>query len=305
MSWTIRAMNPHFSVPFVRWADAVRIEAGGFGARDRIIYDHELVYVLEGTGEIVLDGCSHGVHADSLFLVGPRVSHSFLSPREPQLLLGIHFDWELQDDSATARILPGLGAPFDDTHFRQFQPIEGWDSARQPLLDLRGRPRVRRALEAVVAENHRVDFWSPSITGALLAAALGIIAREVRLLEEIAAHENAPPDAVRRVQRARELLEKHEAPLPSIEDVARSVGWSSDHLRRMCRMVTGVSPLEIQSAARLRRAQQLLRYGQLSNAQIAERLSWSDASHFTRAFRRATGMTPREWMHWEGNSPEL
>ena len=295
-------MNSLFAVPFVRWADVVRIETGGAGARDRRIYDHELVYVLEGEGEIVLDGCSHGAPADSLFFVRPRVLHSFLSPRESQLLLGVHFDWERRDDSESTRIAPALGAPFDSAGFRSSQPIEGWDLARRPALDLRGRPRVRRALEAVVSENHRVDRWSPSIVGALLAAALGMVAREVRLLEEIASHENAPPDAVRRVQRARELLEKPEAPFPSIEDVARSVGWSGDHLRRMCRLVTGVSPLEIQSAARLRRAQQLLRYGQLSNAQIAERLGWSDASHFTRAFRHATGMTPREWMHWEGKN---
>lgn len=294
--------QPAFCFPYVRWADVVRVETGNAGARDRQIYDHELVYVLEGAGEIVLDRCSHVARADSLFFVGPRVTHSFLSPSEPQLLLGVHFDWQLQSDSSAVRIAPGIGMPCDARNFRQSQSIEGWDLSQQPFLDLRGRPRVRRALEAVVAENHRADSWSPSIAGALLAAALGIIAREMNLLVEVAAHENAPPDAVRRVQRARELLEKPDAPLPTIEEIAGSVGWSGDHLRRMCRAVTGVSPLEIQTAARLRRAQELLRYGQFSSAEIAFRLGWSDASHFTRAFRRATGMTPREWAHWEGKT---
>ena len=294
----ISLMNSLFAVPYVRWADAVRIETGGAGARDRQITDHELVYVTEGEGEIVLDGSSHVARADSLFLIRPRVFHSFLSPREPQRLLGVHFDWQLRDDSASARI-PSGNALIHAELFRTPRAIEGWDLTRRPLLDLRGRPRVRRALEAVVAESRRADDWSPQIAGALLAAALGIIAREAQLLEEVAAHASAPPDAVRRVQRARELLEKTAAPLLSVEAIARAVGWSGDHLRRNCRAILGVSPLEIQNAARLRHAQELLRYGQLSGAQIAERLGWSDASHFARAFRRATGMTPREWAQWE------
>lgn len=292
-------MNSLFAVPFVRWADSVRIEAGGAGARDRQIYDHELVYVLEGEGEIVLDGCSHVARPDSLFLVKPRGFHSFLSPREPQRLLGVHFDWQPRADTARFSSHRAVGATPEADLFRPFQAIDNWDLARRPFLDLRGRPAVRRALEAVVAENHRTDANSILVAGALLAAALGIIAREARLLEEIAAYESAPPDAVRRVQRARELLEQPASPLLSIEEIADRVGWSGDHLRRNCRAILGASPLEIQTAARIARAQELLRYGQISSAQIAERLGWSDASHFTRAFRRATGMTPRQWTQWE------
>lgn len=289
-----------FSVPYVRWADTVRVEMGGIGTRHRQIYDHELVYVLEGDGEIVINGMRHVARADSLFLVPPRVFHSFESRFEPQRLLGIHFDWEMRPDLAQYPTFREAGKSPDHTLFRPFQPIDGWDLERHPALDLRGRPHVRRALEAVVSESHRADSYSPPIMGAQLAAALGIITREAYLLEEVAAHQSAPPDAVRRVQRARELLENSHAPLASIEEIATTVGWSGDHLRRMCRAILGASPLEIQNDARIRRAQELLRYGQLSVAEISDRLGWSDASHFTRAFRRATGMTPREWAQWEG-----
>ena len=292
-------MNSLFDVPYVRWAGTVRIERGGFGSRQRQIYDHELVYVLEGEGEITFDGSSHVARADSLFLMAPRTFHTFASPHEAQRLLGVHFDWQVRPDTRHyARHRHIEGTP-DAELFREFQPVEGWDLARHPFLDLRGRPAVRRALETLVSENHRADANSALITGALLAATLGLIARETRLLQEIAEYENAPPDAVRRVQRARELLEQPEAPLRSVEEVAEKVGWSGDHLRRNCRAILGASPLEIQNAARIARAQELLRYGQFSSAQIADRLGWSDASHFTRAFRRATGMTPREWKQWE------
>ena len=290
-------------MPYVRWADSVRVEAGGAGARSRRIYDHELVYVLEGEGEIVLDGARHPARPDSLFLVGPRALHSFLSPREPQRLLGVHFDWEARADTARFPTHREAGALPDEALFRRRRAIENWDVAAHPFLDLSGRPRVRRALEAVVAEHHRADIYAPLVAGALLAAALGLIAREAQLLEEVALYQSAPPDAVRRVQRARELLERPETPLRSVEEIAEVVGWSGDHLRRMCRAVLGTSPLEIQTAARVRRAQTLLRYEPISLAAIAARLGWSDASHFARAFKAATGMTPRQWAHWEAGAP--
>ena len=293
-----------FAVPYVRWADTTISGKGTVWTHDRQIYDHELVYILEGNGYIVLDGVRHVALADSLFLVGPRVFHSYESPTEEQRLLGVHFDWEMREDTPRFLSHRDADAESDSKLFRPFRAIENWDLVRHPFLDLRGRPRVRRALEAVIAENHRADIYSPEIAGALLAAALGVIAREALLLNEVVQHTNAPPDAVRRVQRARELLEKPNAPLPSMEEIASSVGWSGDHLRRMCRAILNASPLEIQNAARIRRAQELLRYGQVSIGEIAQRLGWSDASHFTRSFRRATGMAPREWAQWEGRDPE-
>ena len=43
------------------------------------------------------------------------------------------------------------------------------------------------------------------------------------------------------------------------------------------------------------RACQLLRDGQLAQFEIAFLLGFNDASAFTRAFRRWSGMTPQAW----------
>jgi AraC family transcriptional regulator len=73
------------------------------------------------------------------------------------------------------------------------------------------------------------------------------------------------------------------------------VGWSADHLRRMFRSVLGSAPAQVQTAARLRRARELLRYGALPIGEIARRCGFEDASHFARVFKRELGCTPREW----------
>ena len=289
-------MKTDFGVPFIRWADTVRVAAGKNGAFERRLYDHELVYVLEGQGSVVLDGQKHAAPPDSLFLVRPRVYHSFLCDGgENQRLLGVHFDWEQHADASQFEKFFAVGDLENPAFFREPREVTGWNLAQDPVLNLVGRPRVRRMLEDVVAEYGRGDFESRRVSGALLAATLGQIEREARLLRELHQHPKVGADAVRRVQKARELLEApHETPI-SVEEVAARVGWSADHLRRMVQAVLKVSPAQIQVAARLRRARELLRYGEFPIAEVARRCGFRDASHFARVFKREIGHLPREW----------
>lgn len=290
------AVSNPFQLPFIRWANYASYRPGGALA-PRQLYDHEFVYVISGSGHIVIDGVAHSAPADALFLILPRQWHAFRADgAELWMLLGIHFDWLPRPDTAWFTRFIAAVPPFDETLFRKPREVPTWNLQEQPVLHLRGRSRVRRLLEEVVAEYGREDGESQYGAGALLAAAILQMQREARLLKEVNAHAVVGADAVRRVQRARELLEApRETHLP-VEEVAAAVGWSGDHLRRMFRSVLQTSPNQIQTMARLRRAQDLLRYGGLPIHEIARRCGFEDASHFTRVFKKQIGLTPREWV---------
>lgn len=283
-----------FTLPYIRWANQV-LYSPGSTLPPRRIYDHEFVYVMSGQGEIIIEGQAHPALADALFLIQPRLWHSFrAAPQHPLGLLGVHFDWLPQDNA-----LPQFRAaddPIEEALFREPQSVPGWNLTHQPFLDLKGRSRVRRFLEEAVLDYAQEDDMAQSGAWSLLAAAIAQMAREAAALQKLKSLSHIGPDALRRVERARILLEApREAPL-SIEEIAAQVGWSADHLRRMFRAVFGTSPNHIQTNARLRRAKDLLRYELLPIHKIAEQCGFDDASHFSRVFKQECGISPREFL---------
>ena len=282
-----------FALPFIRWAEVSVVQLGS-PTHLRRIYDHELIYVLGGTGRIVIERQIFPARADQLFLIPPRTWHSFHADTGENLpVIGIHFDWVPQHDTIHFPLFRPADEPVEEQRFRRFQAIPHWDCHAQPWLDLRGRPRVRAALEEVIAAHARNDEESKIVAGALLAAAIGLIAREARHLQQQSYNEDIGADALRRLERARTLLENS---LDSIESIAEKVGWSGDHLRRMFRLTLQISPYQVQTQARLKRARQLLREENLPIAQIASRCGFDDASHFARAFKKDCGLTPRQFL---------
>jgi AraC family transcriptional regulator len=78
----------------------------------------------------------------------------------------------------------------------------------------------------------------------------------------------------------------------TVADMARAVDLPPHRFTATLRHTTGTSPWEFVQAKRIEMARQMLRTRRLSLAELACRLGFSSQSHFTRAFRRATGCTP-------------
>jgi AraC-like DNA-binding protein len=153
---------------------------------------------------------------------------------------------------------------------------------------------VRRLFEDVAREYSHNDQFSRVSSGALLAALLAKIAREALALGRLKSAPGVGADALRRVEKARELLEG--AQLLGVEEVAARVNWSADHLRRVFRQVLGTGPGQTQAQARLKRARALLRDESLPIAEVARRCGFDDPSHFACVFKKDTGLSPRQFL---------
>ena len=86
---------------------------------------------------------------------------------------------------------------------------------------------------------------------------------------------------------------------PDIRDVARMVSTSARTLQRRLRGA-GLTYAGLVQQARCEAASRMLLESDQSVSDVARTLGYSDPAHFTRAFHRWTGLTPRGFRRRDG-----
>ena len=88
----------------------------------------------------------------------------------------------------------------------------------------------------------------------------------------------------------------------SVEMLAQEVGLRRTHLHRKMKEMTGLTTSDFIRNLRLRQAADLLKSGQSTVTQIAYAVGFSNQTHFSSAFKKVYGMTPKEYMESAGGS---
>ena len=81
----------------------------------------------------------------------------------------------------------------------------------------------------------------------------------------------------------------------TIAELAQQFGMSERNFSRRFKAAIGKTPVSYLQEIRLGMAQDLLQSSNLSVSEIAERVGYSDVSHFAQLFRRNLSMTPRQY----------
>ena len=131
--------------------------------------------------------------------------------------------------------------------------------------------------------------------GELLASALA-----VQLVRQCSAGATTldPPRGGLSPASLRRVLEYIEANLHNavrLDVLAREVGVSAFHFSRLFKQSTGSSPHQYLLHRRLDRAKTLLRQRAMPLADVSTSTGFADQSHFSKVFRRFTGITPSDY----------
>ena len=81
----------------------------------------------------------------------------------------------------------------------------------------------------------------------------------------------------------------------TVTEMAATVGLSESWFANVFKQTTGKTPLQWQMGKRIDLAQKLLVESDLTIADIAAQLGFSDQAHLTKAFRQIAGETPAAW----------
>lgn len=223
---------------------------------------------LEGEGaEVSVDGRRFTVRGPSLISVPRFAVHAFRFPggQEGHVL------------SVLPDMLPELfgdapEAPRALSRWRMVRAPDGigavFDAVR---ADLAGTLPLRNAL--------------------LRARAVEIAAAVLRGAGEGGEDMSMPP-ALRHMRRFEALIRAEPAARRPVGDYAREIGVSAEHLGRITQAMAGQSPARFIEARRMQEARRQLAYTRLSVASVAHALGYDDPAYFSRAFRRAEGISP-------------
>lgn len=83
--------------------------------------------------------------------------------------------------------------------------------------------------------------------------------------------------------------------MPAISDLAQSMYLSNSRFLAVFRSVTGMSPGQYFEAERYRKACLLLSHDEYTVAEIAEQLGYYSAFHFSRKFKKQSGIPPNTY----------
>jgi AraC-like DNA-binding protein len=81
----------------------------------------------------------------------------------------------------------------------------------------------------------------------------------------------------------------------TIEDIAAYCGLNRSYFGKIFRENVGKSPQEFLIAYRMSRATELLKLTRLSIADIGQAVGYPNQLHFSRAFKRVYGVSPKQW----------
>ena len=101
--------------------------------------------------------------------------------------------------------------------------------------------------------------------------------------------------------KAMEAMQAHPGGKWTVEKLAALCGMSRSRFARQFHAVIGCPPAQYLNQQRIRRAQALLRQGKLVQ-DIALEVGYSSQPAFTRAFRAATRLSPRDWLAQDGKN---
>lgn len=81
----------------------------------------------------------------------------------------------------------------------------------------------------------------------------------------------------------------------SLKELAVVANISLSQLVRLFKQHTGVTPHQYLIRLRMERAKQLIRCGHMSLKEVAAQSGFADQAHFTRQFKKVTGLTPLKY----------
>lgn len=231
--------------------------------------EHILIYCERGRGWIELDGERSVLSRNMFFILPPGRPHAYGADRdEPWSIYWLHFHGE---------------------NVGMFSPIIG----RPRSLDSpeEGRRADRLALFEEMYRNLEMGYGAENLEH--ISFCLMYFLSSMKYVSQY--EERTPFDEGDVVRRTIGFMRDNVERCLSLERIAGAVGYSASHLSALFSARMSYSPMAYYNQLRIRRGCHYLQFTTLKIKEIAFRLGYYDPFHFSGAFRRGMGLTPKAY----------
>ena len=159
-------------------------------------------------------------------------------------------------------------------------------------------PLNRRNLHQIRELADKVErYWNRPAPGMMICYEHALMALSLIACEDFAAHAVEPRQSYpqSRVNAAILWYAERMEENPDFPQVARAVGVSTAHLRRLFHLVLQASPNQIMDQLRFQRALQLMSDPAMKLEIVGYQCGFGSASAFSRAFKSKFGSSPQSW----------
>ena len=136
------------------------------------------------------------------------------------------------------------------------------------------------------------DYLVKPVSGEALDNLLSRARTQFAQLYELPEDEGAVRSGEESVRLAIRYMKEHYMENVDISALAAELGFHSSYLTRLFGKHAGVTPLKYLTGIRIEEAQRLLLDTDLPISEVGERVGYPDQFHFSKTFRKATGMNP-------------
>jgi AraC family transcriptional regulator len=164
----------------------------------------------------------------------------------------------------------------------------------EELYEPRMMDEVTALLQAAIRQVSSDENIDSIVIRHLTLASQALEAEKTRIAVSIF-KQNRDMLSTRLLARAKLILSRHACDADAIAKAAQACNMSLRHFERCFRNATGTSPRHLVIEARIDRARHLLLNTFSSIREVAELCGYSEQCHFTRMFRRETGIGPGAW----------
>lgn len=260
-----------------------------FGGHDVPLFVHghedfyELVTVLDGSAEHIVDGERSVISKGDVFVIGNGISHGFDNTHGLRVCNIMYRPEMLFSGDMDIRKIPGFHALF---------LLEPYFSSTQHFQSRLRLTHADFALVMPLLERAESEYTSDSPGRNTMVLAC------VRQLAVILSRLYDCPTKPREISGmadAAAFMETHFAEAVPISEVIERSHYSQRHFIRLFSLAYGMTPQRYLLDVRIRHATSMLRDSGLSVTEIAMRCGFGDPNYFSRIFRKYVGSSPSEF----------